>query len=207
LEIVHIFPASLGSNCYLLEDSGHALIVDPSVPAASILRRLEADGCTPDGILLTHGHFDHVMSIDTLRDACPGLSVFIHRADAPMLTDDDKNAFSTFFGKARAWRPADVLLEDGQALTVGNATLTVIHTPGHSPGSSCFLCAADGILVTGDTLFADNIGRCDLWGGDHATMMQSLRRLRTLDGALTIYPGHGDTNALSRALDNAFYYY
>ena len=205
MRIVNLFPGSFGSNCYLLEDSGHALIVDPSAAASAILRRLSEDGCVPDAILLTHGHFDHIMSVDTLRQAEPSLPVYIHEADAPMLTDSAKNAFSLFFGQERVWNEADMLLTHGQEIRVGNSVLTVIHTPGHSPGSVCYLCEAEGVMLTGDTLFADNIGRCDLWGGSYATIRTSLRSLRAYPGTLTIYPGHGDTNLLSRALDNTMY--
>ena len=205
MQIINLFPGSYGSNCYLIEDNGHALIIDPSASASAILRRLREDGCTPDAILLTHGHFDHIMSVDTLRGAEPNLKVYIHQADAPMLTDGSKNAFSLFFGQDRAWKEADVLLTDGQEITIGDSTFTVVHTPGHSPGSVCFLCASEGVMFTGDTLFADNIGRCDLWGGSYAVIRQSLKRLRDYAGNLTIYPGHGDTNKLSKALDNTMY--
>ncbi len=205
MQIINLFPGSYGSNCYLIEDGGEALIVDPSASASAILRRLREDGCTPVGILLTHGHFDHIMSVDTLRGAEHNLKVYIHEADAPMLTDADKNAFALFFGQERVWKPADVLLHADDEIKVGDATFTVVHTPGHSPGSVCYLCQAEGVMFTGDTLFADNIGRCDLWGGSYATIRDSLRALRSYDGTLTIYPGHGDTNRLSKALDNTMY--
>ncbi len=200
MRIVPLYPGSFAANSYLLEDDGHALIVDPSSSASSILRRIQADGCVPDGILLTHGHFDHILSIDTLRLAVPGLPLYIHRADAPMLTDGDKNAFTAFFGQSRTWQEADAELVDGQMLRVGQATVRVLHTPGHSPGSVCFLCEAAHALLTGDTLFADNVGRCDLWGGDMATLRRSLAALGRLDGTLTIYPGHGEDSRLSDAL-------
>lgn len=205
MRIVNLFPGSYGSNCYLIEDNGKALIVDPSASASAILRHLREDGCTPVGILLTHGHFDHIMSVDTLRQAEPDLKVYIHEADAPMLSDGGKNAFALFFGQERAWKDADILLKSGDEIKVGNAAFRVVHTPGHSPGSVCYLCESEGILLTGDTLFADNIGRCDLWGGSYATIRQSLKHLRELDGSLTIYPGHGDINKLSKALDNTMY--
>ena len=205
MKIRNLFPGSWGSNCYLVEDGGEALIIDPSASAAAILRAVREDGCTPVGILLTHGHFDHIMSVDTLRQAEPSLKVYIHEADAPMLTDADKNAFAFFFRQDRVWNAADVLLKNGDEIKVGGAALTVVHTPGHSPGSSCFLCAEAGVMFTGDTLFADNIGRDDLWGGNFATLRKSLLALRDYDGALTIYPGHGDEEKLSRALDNIMY--
>ncbi len=207
MQISLLFPGSFAANCYLLEDNGQVLIIDPSAAATSILRKVQEMGATPIGVLLTHGHFDHIMSVDTLREQIPGLPVYIHEADAPMLTDGDKNGFATFFGKERIWGGADAFLHHGDTLKVGNATLEVIHTPGHSPGSVCYLCREDNFMLTGDTLFADSIGRCDLWGGSHPVIMNSLRSLRQLDGNLTIYPGHGDSSRLSKALDNAFYYF
>ncbi len=206
MRIINLFPGSYGSNCYLLESDGHALVVDPSAAAAAILRRVEADGCVLDGVLLTHGHFDHIMSIDTLRDAIPGLPVFIHAGDAPMLTDGDKNGFAFFFQKERVWHTADRFLSDGQILTVGSTSLRVIHTPGHSPGSVCFLCEAEGFLLTGDTIFAEGVGRWDLWGGNPDTLRASIASLRSLDGSLTVYAGHGEDGTLARALSTAAYY-
>ncbi len=206
MRIINLFPGSYGSNCYLLESDGHALVVDPSAAASAILRRVEADGCTLDGVLLTHGHFDHIMSIDTLREAIPGLPVSIHTGDAPMLTDGDKNGFAFFFQKERVWRAADKYLSDGDTVTVGASTLKVIHTPGHSRGSVCFLCEEDKLLITGDTLFADGIGRWDLWGGDYETLRHSLITLGQMDGSLRIYPGHGEDAPLARAALRAAQY-
>ncbi len=210
MKITPLYPDSFAAVTYLVADAGHAVIVDPGASMAAIERLIASSGCVLDAILLTHGHFDHIMSIDLLRDAHPDLPVYIHEADAPMLIDGNKNAYTTFFRSPRGWRPAEVRLTDGQTITVGDTTLTVIHTPGHSPGSVCFFNEDNRVLLSGDTLFADNIGRCDLWGGNHATMMNSLHALRELSQAhpgLTIYPGHGDTNTLAKALDNAFYYF
>lgn len=214
MEIINLFPGSFASNCYILRQGGQAFIIDPSASAASILARIREEKLTPMGILLTHGHFDHILSIDTLRSAAQAeefdLPVYIHEGDAPMLTDGEKNGFTFFFNQDRRYAPADVLLKDGDELTLGDGKVKVVHTPGHSPGSVCYLCIEPTgnarILITGDTLFADNIGRWDLWGGSRDILFRSLGLLRTLDGKLTIHPGHGDTEKLSRALDNVMYF-
>ena len=116
-----------------------------------------------------------------------------------------KNGYYDFYRKECVHRKADILLGDGDVIDLGNERLTVIHTPGHSLGSVCYL--GDGFIVTGDTLFADTIGRCDLFGGSSAQMEVSLERLRTLDGALRIYPGHGAPSLLGSALVSAAYYF
>ena len=206
MRIVNLFPGSYGSNCYLLESDGHAVVIDPSASAASILRRVQSDGCTLDAIVLTHGHFDHIMSIDTLRDARPGLPVCIHAGDAPMLTDGDKNAFAFFFNQERVWRGADKLLAGGDIIKVGDEELRVIHVPGHSPGSICLLCEKDHFLITGDTIFAEGVGRWDLWHGHYDTLRESILSLRALDPTLTIYPGHGEDDKLGRSLRQASLY-
>lgn len=206
MKVINLFPGSFASNCYLLIDNGHAAIVDPSASTTAILSRLDAFECTLDTILLTHGHFDHLMSLDALREAFPQVKAYIHTEDAPMLSDGNKNAYTTFFEKEGVWREAEEVLYDGQIIPVGEATLKVIHTPGHSPGSVCFLNEADGFIITGDLLFADNIGRYDLWRGDANILKDSLEKLSQLDGRLTIYPGHGDTNRLSDALNTALSY-
>lgn len=209
MKIINLFPKGFGSNCYLLEDGGEALIIDPSASADSILGTLRADGCIPVGILLTHGHFDHIFSIDTLRlralEQDIPLPLMIHREDAPMLTDGKKSAFFTFFGKDRRYDPADKLLDDGDAIRVGSLTVTVKHTPGHSPGSVCFVCDGAGAIFTGDTIFAEGYGRHDLWGGNVRTLARSIDALRELNGKLTAYPGHGDSVPLSVALENITY--
>ena len=204
MDILHLTPDMFGANCYILSDHGHAVVVDPAMDADAILEQVKTMGCVLDAILLTHGHFDHILSVDDLREKC-GVPVYLHREDAPMMGDGNKNAYRTFFGVDRTWRPADEYLTDGQILTVGQANLRVVHTPGHSPGSCCFLNAKDGFMVTGDTLFADSYGRCDLWGGSVVNMRASLQTLRDFSGALTIYPGHGRSAKLSAALDNVYY--
>ena len=204
MDLLCLAPDMLGSNCYILTDHGHAAVVDPSMDTDMILDCVRRAGCVLDAILLTHGHFDHMTSLDRLRERS-GVQAYLHGADAPMLADGSKNAYRTFFGVDRTWSPAEEILFDGQILTVGQANLRVIHTPGHTPGSCCFLNGREGWMITGDTLFADSYGRCDLWGGSTAEMRASLQKLRDFDGGLTVYPGHGRSAKLAAALDNAYY--
>lgn len=204
MKIVPIAPYSFGANTYAIISDGHAIVIDPSVTVAAIVSAVEQENAVIDAVVLTHGHFDHIVSIDTMRDAMD-IDVYIHEDDAEMLTDGAKNAFLTFFGRDRAYRPADKTLSDGDVIKLGDSELKVIHTPGHSKGSICLL--GDRFLVTGDTLFADTVGRSDLYGGDQTELAESLEKLRLLDRSLMIYAGHGAPERLGIALDNSAYYF
>ncbi len=202
MEVINICEGSWTSNCYAVISDGHALVIDPSSSSKAIIETLASRSAVLDGILLTHGHFDHMISLDTLREKT-SVPAYVHSDDAIMLTDGRKNAFYDFFGKERTYRPAEKLLSDNDIIKLGDIDIIVMHTPGHTPGSVCFLC--NNVIFTGDTLFAESFGRCDLWGGDIEKMSESLRKLRTLDQALTIYAGHGPTAKLGDALDNVVY--
>lgn len=204
MDIYNLYPGSMGSNCYILISNSHAAVIDPSAAADKILDFVSKKDALIDCIILTHGHFDHMFSVDTLRKLT-GAPLFIHEDDAENLADGDKNAFKTFFGRDRAFAPAEKTFRDGDTIKIGDTSLKVISTPGHTKGSICLM--GDGILITGDTLFMDSIGRCDLYGGNAFQMRQSLNLLKKLDGKLRIYPGHGDSTLLSHALDNVSYYY
>ena len=196
MKVIPICPGAAMANCYLIEHEGHALIVDPCVTVAAILRAVELEGAVLEGILLTHGHFDHILSLDTLRDAT-GAPAYLHPADHTLLGDGQKNAFSLFFGQDRVWRPAEREACERDTIPLGDASVAVLHTPGHTAGSVCYL--AGDTLLTGDTLFSDTFGRYDLYSGDLDALKASLRRLSTLDGSLTICPGHNESAPLSRA--------
>ena len=192
-----------GSNCYLLTSGSHAAIVDPSADAKTLCNLLSQRGLTLDYILLTHGHFDHIISIDTLRDLT-GAQVWIHESEQKFPEDAHKNAFYQFFHMERSYRRPEQTLHDGQTLMLGEEPIRVIHTPGHTMGSVCFLCNIE-LLITGDTLFADSYGRYDLYSGDEALLFHSLRSLRSLPQSLPIYPGHGSAYTLGDALDTILY--
>lgn len=203
ISVVSVCPSSFGANTYLLISGCHALVVDPAVSCGAILEAARAEDAFLEGILLTHGHFDHLLSLDPLRERT-ALPAAIHTDDAAMLTDGKTNAYYSFYGTERVFRPADRLLSEGDMIPLGDDHITVWHTPGHTPGSICLLCG--DFLLTGDTLFAENVGRCDLPGGSEVQLAASLARLRTLNASLTVYPGHGNTARLGDALDNAAYF-
>ena len=199
MKIRNLYPGSWGSNCYLLISGGFAAVVDPSADAKTILSAIKEEGASLRFILLTHGHFDHIVSIDSLRRET-GAPVMIHESEMDFPSDPHKNAFYEFFFMERAYDRPDEGLTDGQVLTLGEETVKVIHTPGHTCGSVCFLCN-DELLLTGDTLFDGGYGRFDLYSGNGETLMRSLEALKELPGHLPIYPGHGGSTTLSRALE------
>ena len=208
MKIVSICPASFASNTYLLVSDGKAFAIDPSVSVTAIERAIKNENTELCGILLTHGHFDHTISIDTLRKKFP-VPLMMHADDAPMLTNGTINGFYDFYGKECTHKPADKLFKDGEKLLLGNEYLEIISTPGHSPGSVCFICPLDKdskFIVTGDTLFSNTIGRCDLWGGDEASIRSSLALLNTLDKDMLLYAGHGPSSTLGASLALARYY-
>lgn len=202
MEIINLFPGSFASNCYVLFSNGHAAVVDPSANVDKILSEIKAHSATLDMILLTHGHFDHIMSLDELRNKT-GAPAYIHKDDAELPSDAQKNAFYYFFHTERTYRRPEVELNDGDVLPLGNETIRVVHTPGHTRGSVCYLCDG-GMLLTGDTLFDGGYGRYDLYGGDGDVLYNTLRGMKKLDRTLTIYPGHGGSTNLYEALKSLY---
>jgi hydroxyacylglutathione hydrolase len=167
---------------YLLvpRQRGRLAVVDPAWDAAAVMARAEALGRPLTDIILTHHHADHCNAVEALL-ARYAARVHVHKAERPWLKD-------------HGWLSECVLHEGGDVVDLGGGVqVTCIHTPGHTPGSQCLLCGdgADARLLTGDTLFVDGCGRCDLPGGDPRVMYDSLDRvLGQLDGQTRILPGH-----------------
>jgi glyoxylase-like metal-dependent hydrolase (beta-lactamase superfamily II) len=204
MEIRSVCPYSFGANTYIVASGCDAFVIDPAVSVHAIVSAAAEFGAQLRGIILTHGHFDHTVSIDSIRSAL-SVPVYIHEDDAIMLTDGKKNAYYDFFGKECVHGAPEKLLRDGDFIRIGDEQLQVVHTPGHSKGSICLL--GDKFIITGDTLFADSVGRCDLWGGSQDALAHSLQKLRSYDKALTAYPGHGAPAPLGDALDNSAYFF
>lgn len=201
LKIESVMVGVVSTNCYIVTDTDtrEAVVIDPGDRADLILQRLRSSGSeVVQHIFLTHGHFDHSLAMPELRRAL-GAKCMIHTLDAGGLTDASLG--SPHRGKI-AGEPADILVEEGDAIGLGMYTFQVIHTPGHTPGSACLRVRLPymerGLLFTGDTLFEDDCGRCDLPGGDYGAMLRSLRKLAALDGDYTVYPGHDVATTLER---------
>ena len=184
------------SNCYLLTDENEkeCYIVDPSVSRIEIERKRGRALPPVRTLLLTHAHFDHMLALDAWRKE--GVPLAVHGADAPALGDPQKNLFGYFLNQNTTFAPPEIILKEGDVLPCGTEEIRVLHTPGHALGAVCFL--AGEILVSGDTLFAGDIGRTDLYGGHEPTLAASLRRLATLPEDTAVYPGHGPATTVSR---------
>jgi len=187
----------LGVNCFVLgcETTGHGVVVDPGGDVEQILAAIQKRGLSVVSIINTHGHFDHVGGNRQLKSAT-GAELLIHPADEPMLTR--VASVAGMYGlQAENSPPPDRLLEDGMLLTFGNQQLRVIHTPGHTPGGCCLYLESEQKLISGDTLFADGVGRTDLPGGSHAQLVDSIRtRLFTLPPQVQVWPGHGPATTI-----------
>lgn len=182
----------LWTNCYVIYgETKDAIVVDPGGPAAEVRDFLRDRGLVLRWILLTHGHGDHIMGLGDLRDISSN-GVAIHAEDADCLMDAGEN-LSRELGHPVTFKAADLLLKDGDELTVGEMKIRVIYTPGHTRGGSCFYITegADALLVSGDTLFARSVGRSDLPGGDESVLLDSLLKLNDFPDVLPVYPGHG----------------
>ena len=197
MRIRNLYRGGWLSNCYLVSEGSDAVIIDPSSPAEEITDILARAELTLRGILLTHGHFDHILSLDTMRDAT-GAPAYLHCGDADFPADASKSCYLCFLGQDIRHRGAEVLLEGDEVLTFGALTFRVLHTPGHTGGCVCYRCG--DALFTGDTLFAEGYGRTDLPGGSWSTLRKSLAMLAGMQGeGLTIYPGHGPACPLAEA--------
>lgn len=198
VRISKIPTGGMAANSYLLISGDEAALVDPSASVDTV-RGLLGERIVLRYILLTHSHFDHVLTLEESRRAFYA-PLLVHTGDADGLSDPRKSLFLPFFGERKTFDPAERLLEDGETLELGSESLRVVSTPGHTQGSVCYL--ADTFIVTGDTLFARSIGRTDFPGGDFREMQRSLRKFKEFDGTLTIYPGHEEPDTL----DDVFKY-
>ena len=200
------FPAgAFAANCYLVAPAPgeECVIIDPGQDAErGIEELLNRYRLKPIAVLLTHGHIDHMWSVAPVCGA-KGIPAYVHPDDRALLSDPGKGldlmVKQQFLGGMTFSEPDDVkALEDGEIVPLAGLDFTIGHTPGHTPGSVTFRSGAEDLdaLFTGDLLFAGSIGRTDLPGGDHETILKSLARTLTLPDATVVLPGHGPTTTI-----------
>lgn len=188
----------LDENSYIITDekSGKSAVIDPSFSNAGEI----AEKYDISHILLTHGHFDHIASVEELK-SLTGAQVIIHEEDLELLKKPLMN-LSLVMGMNISVT-ADCTVKDGEQINVGGTGFTVLHTPGHTPGSVCYICG--GAMFTGDTLFKDSIGRTDFPSSSYGAMVNSLKRLYQLETDYIIYPGHEEATTLFAEKSNNRY--
>lgn len=186
------------TNCYLVRTPATrgCWIVDPGMNPSPVVGRVRELSLTPEAILLTHAHLDHIAGVDNVLRAFPGTPVLLHEAEEQWTQDPSLN-LSILSGIGVTCHGPDRLLRHGDTLTLEGQEWAVLHTPGHSPGGVTFYHAPSRTAIVGDTLFAGSIGRTDFPGSDFATLARSIReRLYTLPDDTTIYPGHGPESTI-----------
>ena len=172
-EIKHLITGPLLTNCYILISKGESLVIDPGADLKQILEELTKNQAKLKYIVLTHYHWDHTLGTPKLRKET-GAKILIHKEDKDFIKFN-----------------VDQFLKDGDEIKVGEISLKIVHTPGHTKGSICLL--GDGFIFTGDTLFEDAYGRTDLSGGSQTEMENSLEKLKKiLKPGMKVYPGHGE---------------
>ena len=186
------------TNCYFLyrEDSKACVFVDPADQGAGIYKALTQNGFEVAGILLTHGHFDHIWGAKELRELS-GAKLYACDAERELLQDTRKNV-SSMAGRAYTV-DADLYVKDGEEITLADMTFQVIATPGHTGGGCCYYLKEADFLISGDTLFQESVGRTDLPTGSMGTLIRSIKeKLFVLPDETKVYPGHGDSTTIGQ---------
>ncbi|MBC8015739.1 MAG: MBL fold metallo-hydrolase [Sporomusaceae bacterium] len=195
MKIIKLEVGHLGANCYITycEKTLSGAVIDPGGNGKQIIDRIRHENIQLAYIINTHGHADHIAANDEIKEAT-GASVVIHSADANMLVSSQDN-LSAYIGNNLICQPADRLLNDGDIIMVGEIEFQVIHTPGHTLGGICL--KANGFLFSGDTLFAQSIGRTDFPKGSHKQLISSIKnKLLVLADNIVVLPGHGGSTTI-----------
>lgn len=186
----------LDVNCYIVgcKTHGKAVVIDPGDNSKGIIDFIKTKGLELVYIVNTHAHADHIGANGRVKVAS-GAPILIHKEDSDFMISEANKEMAVFYG-VNPSPPADRLLADGDVIEIcPDLPLNVIHTPGHSPGGICL--SFNNFLFTGDTLFAGSIGRSDLPGGSHRTLINSIKnRLMILDDAVSVFPGHGSSSTI-----------
>lgn len=197
MEIKRLVLGLVRTNCYIVyaEDTKKAVIIDPAADSRRITEEISALGVIPEAVLLTHGHFDHMLAAESLKNSYQ-IPVCVAKEDAQLLQHPELNCSEQFLHMSYGISAAEEL-EDGQNLRFLDGTFTVIATPGHTEGSCCYYAKKEGILFSGDTLFQESVGRTDLPTGSSAKLTKSIReKLFVLPDNTLVLSGHGDQTTI-----------
>ena len=184
------------TNCYVVinEETKKCFIIDPGASAKQLADKIRNEELLPTAILLTHGHFDHAGAAEKLAKEFD-IKIYAHEAEESTLKYPDKNV-SWMVGTSETYC-ADIFLKDEQEIELADMKIKVFHTPGHTEGGCCYYLPEEGVLFSGDTLFAQSVGRTDFPGGSMSQIVRSIReKLMPLPEDTTVYPGHGDVTTI-----------
>ncbi len=191
MNVVRLVVGALESNCYLVYDkeTKRAAVIDPGDAADFLENKIEENGIKPEAILLTHGHYDHIMAADTLRNDY-GIPIIAAENEVPVLADPDISLVTEFAGIPYSLTP-DETVREGDIIETAGFKFRVLETPGHTVGSCCFFCEDEQVLFSGDTLFKVSFGRVDFPTGSPKDMVSSVKRLLAeFADDVIVYPGH-----------------
>lgn len=194
---ISCFPlGDIGANCYVLTDdvTKQAVVIDPGVPSDEVNDALM--GYDLKYILLTHGHFDHIFGSASLKELYPDAKLCIHKNDEICLNDRSYNLIGDDYSGFLPEMKADIIMNDGDVIAFGDVQLKVLHTPGHSEGSVCYVDELNKIIFSGDTLFCLTVGRTDFITGSFEKMMESVKKLSLYDDEYSVYPGHNRSTTI-----------
>ena len=192
----------VGTNCYLLcnMDIKECVLIDPADSQDEISRMIDESGCSLKGILLTHGHFDHIMAADAVRDKY-GVKVYASCDEKNTLEQPHINLGEAYGLKLSV--KADVWHKDGEILKLAGFDIEALHTPGHTEGGSCYYVREIGVLFSGDTLFCGSVGRTDFPGGSMSEIVRSIKeKVMVLPDDTKVYPGHGEGTSVGYEREN-----
>ena len=202
MKINHYVVGMVQTNCYIVinDETKECFIIDPGASGKQIAEKLRQDNLIPVAVLLTHGHFDHAASAKTLAKEFD-IKIYAHEEEADTLRDPQKNV--SWMIQLKESYDADVFLKDNQVINLAGFEIKVLHTPGHTEGGCCYYIAEEAVVFTGDTLFAQSVGRTDFPGGSMSQIVRSIQeKLMTLNEVgnletdIMVYPGHNDPTTI-----------
>lgn len=202
MKINHYVVGMVQTNCYIVinDETKECFIIDPGASGKQLAEKIRKDNLTPVAVLLTHGHFDHAGAAKTLAEEFD-IKIYAHEAEADTLHNPEKNV--SWMVNCKESYEADEFLKDEEVITLAGFEIKVLHTPGHTEGGCCYYIADEGVIFTGDTLFAQSVGRTDFPGGSMSQIVRSIQeKLMTLNEAgnlesdIMVYPGHNDPTTI-----------